>query len=77
MKDDMACILEDSFFIQESEAVTEATDRLQKILDAKYEKDNLEEIISSCEHLSKEVQQKLYQLLKRFEELFHGTNPHS
>ena len=45
-----------------------------KILDAKYKKANLSKVvINNCPHLSKSDQQKLLDLLTKFEDLFDGT----
>ena len=58
----------------ESKAAKEATNRVTQILDAHYEKANLVETISkNCSHLSKNKQNKIINLLKKYEELFDGT----
>jgi len=57
----------------ESDALVSATERLKKILDAKYEKADLEEICRSCSHLSSDDQRKLLSVLKKHETLFDGT----
>ena len=57
----------------ESEALRSATDRLKKILDAKYEKTNLEDYCSKCTHLSHEEQYKLLNVLRKHATLFDGT----
>ena len=50
------------------------TQRIVKILDAKYEKANLPEIVhNNCSHLSPEEQNKLLEILTEFEDLFDGT----
>jgi len=64
---------EESFHIQDTPSVLEATDRLRQILNAKYEKSNLDEIAANCTHLDEEEQSKLNQLLKKYEHLFDGT----
>jgi RNase H-like domain found in reverse transcriptase/Reverse transcriptase (RNA-dependent DNA polymerase)/Integrase zinc binding domain len=63
----------EAFYIQEPEAVTYETDRIKRILDAKYEKANLREVVSEATHLSKEQQDELHQYLKGHEDLFDGT----
>lgn len=55
-------------------SMREATNRAVKILDSKYEKANLEEVVhKSCTHLTSYQQSKLISLLREFEELFDGT----
>jgi hypothetical protein len=45
-----------------------------QILDAKYQKADLQSIIrDNCKHLSANQQKKLLQLLKKYELLFDGT----
>ena len=61
------------FYIRESEAVSEATNRIKKILDAKYVKANLEEVAKANEKLKQEEQTKLLALLRKYESLFDGT----
>ena len=52
----------------------EATKQVVHILDAKYEKANLQSVVSAnCTHLSLQDQSKLLELLTEFEELFDGT----
>jgi hypothetical protein len=43
------------------------------ILDAKYEKANIDATIKTCKYLSSNQQQKLKALLYKFEHLFDGT----
>ena len=58
----------------EPAATAEATKRVVRILDAKYEKADLPSIVEKdCAHLTSAQQQKLLQLLQEFEELFDGT----
>jgi predicted aspartyl protease len=64
---------EESFFIQEPDSVVEATERIKHILDAKYEKANLEEITQDATHLLPEQRTKLRDFLKQYEELFDGS----
>ena len=66
------CTLED-FYVQDTPAVEEASNRMRSILEAKYEPADLEELVSECDHLSKQEQQMLYRLLKKHESLFDGT----
>ena len=57
----------------ESKAVTEASNRITHILDAKYEKANLDEYVNQCTNLNIEQRIQLNQTLKKFEDLFDGT----
>jgi hypothetical protein len=51
-----------------------ATKRVTEILDAKYEKANLPEIVNdNCKHLSVKQRNAILRLLLQFEELFDGT----
>ncbi len=51
-----------------------ATQQLVHILDAKYEKADLQSVVSTnCIHLSLQDQNKLLELLTEYEELFDGT----
>ena len=64
---------QDHFFIQDSKPVQESTNRMKKILDAKYEKADLYEVTKGLKYLSTEKQAKLRKLLRKYEELFDGT----
>eukprot|EP00804_Cyclotella_cryptica_P027451 CCRYP_008864-RA/>CCRYP_008864-RA protein AED:0.29 eAED:0.29 QI:0/0/0/1/1/1/2/245/709 len=58
---------------KEPQSTLEATKRLIKILDAKYEKADLRAIVrDNCTHLSGPEQARLLELLQEFEELFSG-----
>eukprot|EP00804_Cyclotella_cryptica_P017417 CCRYP_016643-RA/>CCRYP_016643-RA protein AED:0.05 eAED:0.05 QI:1387/-1/1/1/-1/1/1/282/1119 len=58
---------------KELQSALEATKRLIKILDAKYEKADLRAIVrDNCTHLSGPEQARLLELLQEFEELFSG-----
>eukprot|EP00804_Cyclotella_cryptica_P021312 CCRYP_001568-RA/>CCRYP_001568-RA protein AED:0.37 eAED:0.39 QI:0/0/0/1/0/0/2/0/394 len=58
----------------EPSSTQEATQRVVHILDAKYEKADLQSVVSTnCTHLSLQDQNKLLELLTEFEELFDGT----
>ncbi len=65
--------IEDSYFVADPQSIADATDRLKGILDAKYEKADLEEVVQEATYLSQEEQQKLLRLLQRYETLFDGT----
>ena len=65
------CQIEDPPFI------TADTERMKRILDAKYEKANLEELVEKeCKHLTEEERVALLELLHKYEELFDGTLGH-
>ena len=51
----------------------EATDRVVKILDSKYEKANLNKIVEDANNLDANQKQMLLKLLKQYETLFDGT----
>ena len=57
----------------EGTPVTEASNHIKCILDAKYEKANLDEYSSQCTHLNSKQRIKLNNTLKKFESLFDGT----
>ena len=61
------------FYVEEPEAVEEANERLKKILDAKYEAADLEEICRDQPELSRDEQDRLLRLLLKYESLFDGT----
>jgi hypothetical protein len=46
---------------------------MTRILDAKYEKADLKQIINNCEHLTPDQCTNLYTILKKYEYLFNGT----
>jgi hypothetical protein len=57
----------------EPHSTQEATQRVVHILDAKYEKADLQSVVSvNCTHLSLQDQNKLMEVLTEFEELFDG-----
>ena len=68
--------LEDSFYINDSPAVDEATARMKQILDAKYEPANLDQIVAECVNLNDEQKQSLRDLLEEYKHLFDGTLGH-
>ena len=63
----------DSYHVSEPAAVEDRTNRVKKILEAKYEAADLQQICSKQDQLLKEQQQKLYDLLDKYAELFDGT----
>ena len=52
---------------------TTEAERIQAILDAKYCKADLTQVVQECKQLNKEEQQKLLALLQKYETLFDGT----
>lgn len=60
----------------ESKPVLEATDRMKKILEAKYEAADLNTVVSECKQLSSREQQQLLAVLKNYSSLFDGTLGH-
>ena len=51
-----------------------ATSRVTQLLDAKYEKANLSEVVdNNCKHLNIDQRNILLKLLIQYEELFDGT----
>jgi hypothetical protein len=58
----------------EPQSTQDATKRVTWILDAKYQKADLQSIVKDkCKHLSTDQQKKLLQLLTKYESLFDGT----
>ncbi len=58
----------------EPQSTQEATKRVTQILDAKYQKADLQAIVKDkCTHLSANHQKKLLQLLSKYKLLFDGT----
>jgi hypothetical protein len=58
----------------EPQSTQDATKHVTQILEAKYQKADLQSIVrDNCKHLSTNQQKKLLQLLKNYESLFDGT----
>jgi hypothetical protein len=58
----------------EPQSIQDATTHVTRILDAKYQKADLQSIVrDNCKHLITNQQKKLLQLLKKYELLFDGT----
>jgi hypothetical protein len=58
----------------EPQSTHEATKHVTQILDAKYQKADLQSIVrDNCKHLSTDQQKKLLQLVKKYESLLDGT----
>ncbi len=60
--------------VMEPQSTQDATKRVTQILDAKYQKADLQSIVrDNFKHLSADQHKKLLQLLKKYESLFDGT----
>eukprot|EP00804_Cyclotella_cryptica_P029200 CCRYP_005341-RC/>CCRYP_005341-RC protein AED:0.41 eAED:0.42 QI:0/0/0/1/0/0/3/0/475 len=60
--------------IHEPHSTEEATQHAVHILDAKYEKADLQSVVdNNCPHLSLQDQNKLLELLRKYKDLFDGT----
>ena len=63
----------DHVYVADSPHIESATDRIKKILDAKYEPANIEVELQRCTHLSDEEKQMLRRLLNRHYRIFDGS----
>ena len=70
---DVDCSVETSYYVKEQGCVAEMSDRVKEILDAKYEKADLDQIASEQDHLDSDERAKLRMLLGKYEDLFDGT----
>jgi predicted aspartyl protease len=71
---DIDATYSEAYYVEDSHIVNESMERIKRILDAKYEPANLEEIVkNNCSHLSPEEQKSLHELLTKYEGLFDGT----
>ena len=61
------------FAISDSKRVASETKRIKKILDANYEKADLNKIVDDLKYLDKNKQSKLLKLLKKYEPMFDGA----
>jgi hypothetical protein len=59
--------------IYESQALIDASSRLKKILDAKYEPADLDKIARNCDYLTDDEQMHLLSLLHKYQHLFDGS----
>ncbi len=59
--------------MQAHDPITTEAERIQQIIDAKYCKADLDQLVAELRHLSQEERNKLLALLKKFEHLFDGT----
>ena len=62
-----------SFTVTDSEPVSEATARIKRILEAKYEPADLDKVAAANSELSDEEQKSLKRLLVQYQSLFDGT----
>ena len=68
--------IENSYTVDDIEAVNDATERIKKILDAKYEPVNIDDVVAGCTHLDETERKKLKTLLNKYKELFDGSLGH-
>ena len=66
----------ESHAINESPAVQDASKCVKKILNAKYEPANINEVVKSCLHLDETKQNQLKELLNKYKKLFDGKLGH-
>jgi hypothetical protein len=69
------CVLRlNNSLAMEPQSTQDATKHVMQILDAKYQKADLQSIVKNkCKHLSADQQKKLLQLLTKYESLFDST----
>jgi Reverse transcriptase (RNA-dependent DNA polymerase)/Retroviral aspartyl protease len=60
----------------ETGAIADATERMNKILEAKYAPENTNDVVTECKHLSKNEQLQLLVVLNKYKSLFDGTLGH-
>ena len=63
-----------NFAIQERKNITSTTNRSKKILNAKYKKANLKEIINKFKYLNSNEKLLIYTLMKKHENITLGNN---
>ena len=64
--------ISDAYVTQDSESMLDATERIKKILDAKYEPTTVAEIVLQCEHLTLDEKESLAHMLEKHRSLFDG-----
>ncbi len=73
-KIERAWMANNNVMTHEPKSTLEATQRVVKILDAKYEKTGLNSVVAdNCKHLSVLDHEKVLKLLTKFKDLFDGT----
>jgi DNA-binding transcriptional regulator YhcF (GntR family) len=60
----------------ESPAIVKASEWMKQILEAKYEKAIIEDVVTQCKNLSNTEQQQLFAVPNQFQPLFDGTLGH-
>ena len=63
---------EQAFHVQDPDSVASDMDCIKKILDAKYEATDLNQVVAEITYLSPLEKEQLLRLLKKFEPLFDG-----
>jgi len=66
------CANDFNYNIEESYALQVEDASAQRILDAKYKKADIKQVVQDCTHLSKKEKHSLYTLLHKFEPMFDG-----
>ena len=64
---------ENLFYIEDPKELVVEADKMSTILDAKYKKANLREVVESTYHLTSTEKTQLEKLLRKYEPLFDGT----
>ena len=62
-----------SYFVKDSEHIVDATERIKKILEAKYEPANIDVEVDKCTHLDERQRNDLKELLRKHSKLFDGS----
>ena len=65
--------METHFYINDPDDIMSKAEKMSAILDAKYEKADLDKVSNPTPHLNKQEQIKLKELLQKYKELFDGT----
>jgi len=66
--------MDQTFYVNDSKAIKEATNRIKNILEAKYEPADLDDIVfKSSPHLTRLQQMSLRKLLEKYKSLFDGS----
>ena len=68
--------VKEAYYVNDSDIVEDAATRLKGILDAKYEPADIDKVCSNLDHLSRDEQDKLAELMKKYETLFDGSLGH-
>jgi len=63
----------DAYHISDSPEIEDAVDRVRRILDAKYEAADLQEVVNGLQDLTTEQREALLTLLAKYESLFDGN----